>query len=110
MRLLPSLREKQRYVVCKVESATPVSFSDTTRTVQEAVASFIGLQGMARAGVQILPERWDQNRQRLVVRVDHRSVDELKAALLLIKKIKNTSVIVRSVLVSGTLKKITPTT
>lgn len=109
MRLLPSLREKQRYVVCEVESATPVSFSDTAHTVQEALASFIGLLGLARAGIQILPERWDPGRQRFVVRVDHRSVDELKAALLLIKKIKNTSVIVRSVLVSGTLKKITPT-
>ncbi len=104
MKLLPSLRERKRYVVVEALSDQKFSYSELREGLEQAFASFWGILGLAKAAPLIIKEKFNLSTQRLVVKVSPTAVDELKAALVLSKKIKNTPIILRSVSTSGTLK------
>ncbi len=69
--ILPSLREKPRYIVYKTSN------KETNRDIYSSIKQFLGELGMARAGVQVM----DNN----IVRTNSKYMDEVKSALLLIK-------------------------
>lgn len=104
MKLLPSLRERKRYVVIEAIAEKKFSFPEINEALQQALLSFWGILGMAKAAPQLIKEKWNPATQRFIIKVSHTAVDELKAALLLSKRIKNTPIILRSLSVSGTLK------
>jgi len=103
MKLLPSLRQKKRYLVFRIESKQIFNFSDIKREVDSALLIFLGQLGLAKSSPLLLNEKLKNN--KFIIKVNHKYVDECKAALALIKKIKNKPVIVRSVITSGTIKK-----
>ena len=105
MRLLPSLRQKKRYVVFEILAEQKFSFQEIKSEVQKAIQQFLGYEGMARASPMLLAERFNEQKQRFTVKVNNASVDTLKAALLFSTSIKNTPLIIRSLITSGTLKK-----
>lgn len=98
----PSMREKKRYIAFEVLAEKPVSREQAMKEIKETMARFIGELGMAKAGVIFLPD-WDKNKG--VFRVGNKYTDQAKAALALVKQINNNNVIIRSVGVSGILKK-----
>ena len=110
MHLLPSLRQKKRYILFEIipqrnfERSEEISFSEVKKAVEEALLSFLGELGTAKAGTLLLGERYKSN--HFILKVNHNFVDEAKAALILIKNIKNIPIIIRSKQVSGTLKKL----
>ncbi len=104
MKLLPSLRERKRYVVIEAITEKKFSFSEINEALQHSLHSFWGIMGMAKAAPQLVKEKWNPATQRFIIKVSPTAVDELKAALLLSKRIKNTPLILRSISVSGTLK------
>lgn len=106
MRLLPSLRQKKRYIVFEAQSSGKLSCSELQHEVETALLAFLGEWGVAQAAPQFLPETWIAEKQRFVIRVNHTQVDLVKAALILIKSIKKEPVILRSITTSGTLKKV----
>lgn len=105
MRLLPSLRQKKRYVVFEIRAEQKFSFVDIKAEVQKALHQFLGYQGMAKASPLLLAERFNEPKQRFVVKVSNTFVDELKAALLFCTQINHVPIIIRSLITSGTLKK-----
>ena len=104
MRLLPSLRQKKRYVVVEVLSDQKFSYTEIKDSIEQALATFWGEFGKAKANLLFLKEQFNYPQQRFMLKVHHLFTDELKAALTLSKKIKNTSIILRSVITSGTIK------
>ena len=105
MKLLPSLKQKKRYIVFQIISSYTFSVGDVSTAVNDAFHNFIGELGVARASPLFLKERYKDN--IMVIKVNHKYVPECIAALTLIKKIKNKGVIVKSIVTSGTLKKAT---
>ncbi len=105
MKLLPSLRQKKRYVVFEIKSDRSFSLSEVQEAVESSLARFLGELGIAKAGPLFLREKWNEQKQRFVVKINRAFVDELKSALILNKKIKNTPILIKSVISSGTLKK-----
>ena len=104
--ILPSLREKKRYLVFEVISQEKVSdFSAVSEIITRCSLHFMGQLDAARAGVMALGNKWDTNLQRGIVRVGHKHVDDLKSALVFAHKIGDKEVIIRSLGVSGILKK-----
>ena len=103
--LLPSLKEKKRYVVFEVISETPVSEQDAYSAVETGLNGFIGLKGMAEAGLQFIRERWDAKKQRGIARIATNHTDNLKASFVFISSIGGKKVTVHSVGVSGTVDK-----
>jgi len=65
----------------------------------------VGQLGVAKAGIQVIPNCWNTEKQRGIIRINHKHVDEIKSALTFIKKINNKEVIVKSIGVSGIINK-----
>src|SRR3989338_8152512 len=104
--LLPTLREKKRYLAFEVLSKTKITDFDTvSNAILHTSAEFLGQLGVSKAGLLVLKDMWDNDSQRGVIRVNHKHTDKLKAALTMIGKINNDDVIVKSVGISGILNK-----
>ena len=104
--LLPSLREKKRYLAYEVVSKH--KFNDAihvSKAILDATNDFLGNLGMAKAGILMLNDKWNADMQRGIIRVNNKHVDNLKASLVFIKKIEEKDVIVKSVGASGILRK-----
>jgi ribonuclease P/MRP protein subunit POP5 len=104
--ILPSLREKKRYLAFEILSKSKIkAFSEVSKAIWLQTLSFSGEKGVARAGIWVLPEKYNPETQRGLIRVSHNGVDELKASLALIRRIENQPVVVRSLGASGILRK-----
>lgn len=101
--ILPSLREKKRYLAFEIISHDPISFTSANNAIYDNCFSYIGELGMSRAGVLILNDKYKNNKG--IIRVNHKNVDNLKSSLMIIKDINKQDVIVRTLGVSGILKK-----
>jgi len=100
--LLPTLKEKKRYVVFEVISDKPVSLKSTIERIKNGLLRFNGELEMANAGLIFLN---DWKKQRGIMKVNHNSVDNIKAGLTFIKEIDNNNAIIRCLTVSGILNK-----
>jgi len=99
--LLPSLRERKRYLVYEIIGKS-VSAGEATRTIRHAVHEFIGVLGTAGAGLMFI-NKYKNNKG--IVRVNHRYVDHVRSALLFITAVGGVKASVRSIGASGILKK-----
>ncbi len=103
--LLPSLKERKRYVVFGVLADTVVRGEDAYSVIEDSMRRLVGEKGLAFAGLQFIPEKWNTRKKRGLIRVSHTSVDDLRASFPFITSISQTKVIVYSVGVSGILAK-----
>lgn len=104
--VLPSLREKKRYLAFEVISREKINDAKAvSNAILHCALHFLGQLGAAKAGLIALDNKWDKERQRGIVKVSHRHVDAIKAALALASKVDDKEVIFRSLGVSGILKK-----
>ena len=104
MKLLPALKPKKRYIAFQIDSEKKFTASEVKLAVEESILRFLGEFGIAKTSPQFLKERCKNN--KFVIKVGHKGVDECKAAIILIKKIKNNPVLISSIITSGTLKKV----
>lgn len=100
--LLPSLKEKKRYVAFEVLSDKAVSQNSAKESISNALLKLFGEMGMAKAGLMFLPD-WEHSKG--IARVNSSCVNDLKAAMALISSIDGDKAIVRSTGVSGILNK-----
>ena len=103
--LLPSLREKKRYVAFEVIPKKRLTAAKIAKTIQLALLQYTGIKGAAKAGVMFLTDKYNPETQKGLVKVSHDAVDDLKAALAFIDKVDDEKVIVQTLGVSGILKK-----
>ena len=104
--ILPSLREKKRYLAFEIISKQEITDAAiVSDAVMHYSLQFLGQIGVAKAGIIVLNNKWDAQRQRGIIKVSHKHVDGLKAALTFADKINSTDVIIRSLGVSGILRK-----
>ena len=104
--ILPTLREKKRYLAFEIISKSQIKdFSAVSSAVWANLLSFLGEYGAAKAGIWLLPDKYDSKKQRGIIRVANKCVNELKASLALTNSIEGQDVIIRSVHVSGILSK-----
>jgi RNase P/RNase MRP subunit POP5 len=99
--LLPTLKERQRYIVYEV--ITSGAIQDISESLLHKLAEILGVFGMADAG--ILSISYDTTTQTGILRVNHDQVHKVRAALLMITHLGKTQVIIRTRGVSGILKK-----
>ncbi|HLG24048.1 MAG TPA: Rpp14/Pop5 family protein [Candidatus Nanoarchaeia archaeon] len=102
--LLPSLREKKRYLAFEIISKSKI---DDFKLVENAIFSSLhnltGVIGLAKAGIIPMEDKWNPNLQMGIIKVSHLCVDELKSALALCKSINGSEVIFKSLKVTGVL-------
>ncbi len=106
--ILPSLREKKRYLAFEILSKGHIKeFSSVSKAVWHGMLSFNGTNGSAQAGILLLPEKYNTALQRGIIRVNNRHIESLKAGLAAIQDVEGIPAVVRSIGVSGSLKKAT---
>jgi ribonuclease P/MRP protein subunit POP5 len=104
--VLPSLREKKRYLVFEIIAKEPIKdFSAVSKAIWKALLDLSGVLGASKAGIWLLSDKFNKDKQKGLIKVNHKNADLLKAALSTIKQINGIDVIVRSVGLSGILKK-----
>ena len=104
--LLPSLRERKRYVVYEIISKEPVSSArNVSKAIIKSSLGFLGELGCSKAGIMILEDKYDQKKQRGLIKVNYKYVDKLKASLALVSDIENSRVVITTLGTSGTMKK-----
>ena len=104
--ILPSLREKKRYLVFEAVSKEKITDANAVSgAIYSNSLKFLGQLESAKAGIMVLSNKWDANMQRGIIKVGHRHVDALKASLTFIDKVNNQDAIFKSLGVSGILKK-----
>jgi len=100
--MAPSMREKKRYIAFEVVAEKPVTREAVAKELRETMNKLVGDLGMAKAGLIFLPD-WDNNKG--VLKVSHKHTDVAKAAMALVKQINGNNVIIKSIGISGILKK-----
>ncbi len=101
--LLPSLREKKRYIAFEVMSETTLHFNDVTRTLWNSLLHLFGEVGAADAGLLFVKDQYKNNKG--ILRVKHTAVNRMKAAMAFTTTVNTAPVIVRSLGTSGILNK-----
>ena len=90
----------------EIISDKPINgFNSISKEIVDKTQEFLGQLGVAKAGIQILPKCWNPELQRGLIKVNHKYTDELKASLAFVKKINNQKTIIKSIGVSGIIKK-----
>ena len=99
--LLPSLREKKRYLVFEVISKEKLT-SMPNEEIEKSMRKLHGEIGLGGAGLIFLKNKWNKILQRGIIKVNYKYVDQLRASLCSFHRGGST---IRSVGVSGILKK-----
>lgn len=101
--ILPSLREKKRYIVYDIKAEEQLSFKDVKQELEKKMLEFLGELGYGKAGVIIVNE-WQNNKG--IIRTNNKTVDQVKTALTMVEKVGNKKVIIKTIGVSGVLNKV----
>ncbi len=100
--LLPTLRERKQYLAFEVIADKELSWESIRKAVALAIKNYIGLEGMAHAGIMFVKN----NKNKSIMKIQNDYVAKVRASLLFIKEIDNQKVIVKSIRASGMLNKL----
>jgi ribonuclease P/MRP protein subunit POP5 len=103
--LLPTLKEKKRYLAFEVISDEKLNFNQISNQITYKSKEYLGILGSGKAGIQVLKESWDYKKQRGIIRVNNKWVHQLKSCFLFINKIDGKNTAIKSLGLSGILKK-----
>lgn len=103
-RLPPSIQESQRYLKFRVHAEEKVELGDVVNAVWDSVLGFLGTKGASNANFWVIGNRFDEQRQEGVVRVNDAMEDEFRAALTLVDRIGGGKGFIEVVDVSGTIE------
>ncbi len=101
--ILPTLKEKKRYIVFEVISNKKISEKIFEKGIQENVTKFLGELGIAKSGFMLVKDSMEGKKG--IIKTNVKYQDEVKMALNLIKNIGREKVIVNVTGVSGILNK-----
>lgn len=96
--ILPSLREKKRYIAYEVISAKEV---DHKKAITHETKSFLGELGLAKSNMMLI----DHHKSGGVIKVNNKYVDHIKSALTLVRVVDSQNAIIKTIKVSGMLER-----
>jgi ribonuclease P/MRP protein subunit POP5 len=98
----PSLRERNRYVVVDIMSERQLERKPVVDAIWGALLRLFGEFGAAKTSLWVMD--WEPQKRRGIVKVNHESVDMLRAAAATVKEIDGKKAIISVTRVSGTLR------
>lgn len=102
--LIPTLREKKRFVKIRVNSEKKFDFKDFSNNLNTQLTYYIGAIDFGKGGVWILKDKFNFENQEAIIKVGVKYKQKLLASLSLITKFGNSNVKIETIRVSGTLK------
>ena len=101
-RLLSILIEKKRYVAYESLSEAKLNYMEIKELIINSFKNLFGEIGLSKAGIMFV----DYKDNKGILKINNKYVDEVKASFSMIRKINKQDILVRSLRVSGTLKKV----
>ena len=102
--LSPSLRLKKRFIKIKIISNKKLDFKEVSENLNEQIILFLGAIEFGKSGIWILRDKFDFEKQELVLKVSTKLKNKLSGVLSLIQEINKTKINIDIINVSGTLK------
>lgn len=102
--LMPSLREKERYIAFQVISEDSITYSDLESAIWNSMMDFFGEYGTAKTSMWIVKNLYDEQNQLGVIRCNNKSVQEVITGLGLISRLGDSRVTIKILSVSGTIR------
>jgi ribonuclease P/MRP protein subunit POP5 len=99
----PTLRERNRYIAFELVCDSAVSRGEVVKAVWNALLQFLGELGASKTSLWVMD--WNEEKKQGVLKVNHLSVDEVRAALTLMKGFNGKHAVFRTLGVSGSVKK-----
>jgi len=100
--ILSSLMEKNRYVVFQVDSKDKLTHAEVKKAITNSVLSFLGELETAKSGFLVMND-FKQNKG--IVKTNPKYVDKIMASLALVKSADTKKIKIKTIKVSGILKK-----
>lgn len=105
LKIIPSTaRERKRYLLVKIEPADSIDRRELENAILNSCLQLLGELGVGKAGIIVMSDTYDG--KKVIVKTDHKFVDETKSAISLIKTIGNKKVRLSTVKVSGSVSKL----
>lgn len=105
-RLPPALRPKQRYLRFKIHSGEDFKLGEVVDAVWESCLSYLGTKETSEADFWIIGNRFDQENQKGIARVNREKLAEFRAALTLLDQIGGRKAFLEVEKVSGSIDKL----
>jgi ribonuclease P/MRP protein subunit POP5 len=102
--LMPTLREKERYIAFQVISEEQITYSDLEAAVWNTMLDFFGEYGTSKTSLWLVKNLYDENEQIGVIRCNNKAVQEVLAILGLISRLGDIRVTFKILKISGTIK------
>ncbi|MFB6144270.1 MAG: Rpp14/Pop5 family protein [Candidatus Nanohaloarchaea archaeon] len=102
-RLPPAIQEKHRYMEFRLHGES-LELGEVVETVWSATLNYLGEKGSAEADFWVIGNRFNEEKQRGVIKVNRDREDDLRAAITLVEKAGGKEAFFEITGVSGTLK------
>jgi RNase P/RNase MRP subunit POP5 len=103
--LQPTLRQKKRFIRAVITSKNKLDFKTISENLMEQIISYMGSVEMGKAGVWVLRDKFDFDKQEIILKCSTKSSDNLIGILSLVLFLGNNNPCKIDVKrVSGTLK------
>jgi len=102
--LLPTLREKDRYISFQVISEEPIVYKDLEQAIWNTMLDFFGELGVSKTSAWIIKNLYDAEKQIGIIKCNNKSVQEIIAGLGLISRLGDVRVTFKILKVSGTIR------
>ena len=100
--MIPTMRKKRRYIHFKFESSLRLSESEARDELYKAILSFLGELGFSKANPRLV----EFNDNSGILMCSNQELQNIKAALALVSKIKGEDGCIRLLKVSGMIGKL----
>ena len=103
--LIPTLREKKRYMSFEIISRQSFDFSSVKKAIFDEYKNLFGEKGFSEAGLIMLSNKYFEEKKSGIIRVSHKKTESLRVVLASIQKINGHEAIIKSINTSGMLNK-----
>jgi ribonuclease P/MRP protein subunit POP5 len=100
--LKPTLRERNRYLAFEAVCEHKLDRKQIVDSVWSSLLRLHGELGASKTSLWVMD--WDREKNKGILKANHKSVDAVRAAAALVKEIEGRKAILRIAYVSGTLK------
>ncbi len=100
--MIPTMREKRRYIHLRFECSRALSESEARDELYNAILSFLGEMGFSK----VSPKLVEFNDNSGILMCSNQELQNVKAALALVSKIKGEDGCIRVLKVSGMINKL----
>jgi len=101
--MLPTLKERNRYMAFESISSAKFSRNDVVKALWDSALRFLGELGAGKTSLWMMD--WDEEKQKGILKANHKSADSVRTALALVNSINGQRVILNVLGISGTIKK-----